>query len=68
MAAIAFNMPQALQAGESWNDIRAMAFGERQIAEAPDKAISLHAPCRAADDRRVPISAEVSFSKGQMIR
>ena len=68
MAAMAFTPPQALHAGESWDDIRAIAFGEHHIEAAPDSAIALHAPYRASDDRRVPISAEVSLGQGQMIR
>lgn len=50
-------------AGETWDGLRADLFGDRAIAEA-DGAVTLIAPARAADDRRVTLSARIVAPEG----
>lgn len=52
-------------AGEAWDDIRAELYGDRAIEAA---AVTLSAPYRAADDRRVPIGAEVRLPGGRQVK
>jgi sulfur-oxidizing protein SoxY len=54
-------------AGSAWDDIRATAFGTRNIEDGRH-LIAFQAPYRAEDQRAVPISAETAFKDGRKIK
>lgn len=64
---LALALPAAATAGEAWDELRPMIYGERPIARAVG-SVALTAPRRASDDREVPIAAEVALPEGEAIR
>lgn len=54
-------------AGEAWDSLRPMLYGERPITDGAG-TIHLSAPYRASDDREVPIGATVALPDGESIR
>ncbi len=57
----------AAPAGEAWDELRPMIYGERAIEAAAPGVLDLSAPYRAADDREVPIAAEIALPEGERI-
>lgn len=57
----------AAPAGEAWDELRPMIYGERAIEAAAPGVLALSAPYRAADDREVPIAAEIALPEGERI-
>lgn len=54
-------------AGEAWDGIRAQLWGERPIADGGD-VLTLDAPARATDDRRVSVGAHVALPDGATLK
>jgi sulfur-oxidizing protein SoxY len=60
--------PSAGMETESWADLRDEVYGDRAIEEAASGVVTLDVPYRAADDRRVPMSASVAFDDGRTVK
>lgn len=54
-------------AGEAWDGLRAQLWGDRPIVEG-GAVLSLAAPGRATDDRRVPVGARVALPAGRTLK
>jgi sulfur-oxidizing protein SoxY len=54
-------------AGEAWDGLRAQLWGDRPIAEG-GAVLTLDAPARATDDRRVPVGAHVALPDGATLK
>jgi sulfur-oxidizing protein SoxY len=54
-------------AGEAWDGIRAQLWGDRPIVDG-GAVLTLDAPGRATDDRRVPIGAHVALPAGRTLK
>ena len=58
--------PSAGMESNTWVELRGDIFGDREI-EAAEGIVTLDVPYRAADDRRVPMSASASFDDGRTV-
>lgn len=52
----------------TWAELREEIYGSRDIAEAAEGIVTLDVPYRAADDRRVDMSASARFADGRTVK
>lgn len=60
---LALALPDVAPAGEAWESIRPLVFGDRRI-EAAGERLALEAPYRAPDDARVALGARLDLPEG----
>ncbi len=62
-----FCVPQELQAGDTWNDLKPDVFADRPILDGKG-IIKLSAPTRPEDQRKVPVHVHASLRDGRTIK
>ncbi len=60
--------PSSGMISDTWDDLKNEVYGERSIDKAVAGIVTLDVPYRAADDRRVPVSASAQFDDGRTVR
>ena len=68
VSALFVTTPLAAMAGEAWDDVSSMLFGERLMISAGEELVALNIPYRTTDDRRTEMGATISAPAGQKIR
>ncbi len=60
--------PSSGMISDTWAELKDEVYGERAIEKAADGVVTLGAPYRASDDRRVDISATAQFDDGRTVK
>ena len=68
VSALFVTTPLAAMAGEAWDDVSSMLFGERLMINAGEELVALNIPYRTTDDRRTEMGATISAPAGRKIR